>query len=235
MDGIHDLGGRHGFGTIVRESAEPVFHDRWEARVFAMMRAAVAAGVVRNADQFRHAIERIDPAAYLTHGYYGRWLGGIETLLLEAGVITAEELAGRVRERGGDPAASAAARPAPVPDRIDYPPAAEGSRRTPPASARFAPGEAVRTAAFAKPGHTRLPAYARGRRGTVLAAHGGWVFPDSNAHGVGECPQHLYTVAFSGAALWGDAAEAGTAVTLDLFECYLEPAGDEDENEEETS
>ena len=229
MDGIHDLGGRHGFGAVVREPDEPVFHDRWEAQVFAIMRAAVAAGVVHNADQFRHAIERIDPAAYLTHGYYGRWLGGIETLLLEAGVITAEALAGRVRERGGDPAASAAARPAAVPDRIDYPPAAEGSRRAPPAPPRFAPGDAVRTAAFASPGHTRLPAYARGRRGTVLSAHGAWVFPDSNAHGGGECPQHLYTVEFSGAAQWGDAAEAGTAVTLDLFERYLEPVTDEEE------
>jgi len=232
MDGIHDLGGRHGFGTVVREPGEPVFHERWEARVFAMMRAAVAAGVVRNADQFRHAIERIDPAAYLTHGYYGRWLGGIETLLLEAGVITAEELAGRVRERGGDPAASAAARPEPDPDRIDYPPAAEGSRRKLRRAARFAPGDGVRTVAFATAGHTRLPAYARGRRGTVLAAHGGWVFPDSNAHGAGEVLQHLYTVEFSGTALWGDAAEPGTAVTLDLFERYLEPLTD---NEEKTA
>jgi len=112
MDGIHDLGGKHGFGEVIREPGEPVFHDRWEAQVFAMMRAAVGAGVVKNADQFRHAIERIDPAAYLSHGYYGRWLGGIETLLLEAGVLGAEEIAAAVRQRGGDPAASAAARPA---------------------------------------------------------------------------------------------------------------------------
>jgi len=223
MDGIHDLGGKHGFGAVTREADEPVFHDRWEARVFAMMRAAVAAGVIRNADQFRHAIERIEPAAYLSHGYYGRWLGGIETLLLEAGTISAGELAARVRERGGDPG-SAAARPAAHPDRVEYLPAAAGSRRDPPGTARFAPGDRVRTAAFATAGHTRLPAYARGRCGTVLAAHGAWVFPDSNAHGAGEAPQHLYTVEFSGAALWGAAAEPGTSVTLDLFESYLEPA-----------
>lgn len=225
MDGIHDLGGKHGFGPLEREPDEPVFHGRWEARVFAMVRAAGVAGVIRNSDQFRHAIERIDPLAYLGHGYYGRWLGGIETLLREAGVIDAAAIAARVAELGGDPDVPAAARPAVHPDRIDYPPGGPGSRREPPAPPRFAVGDAVRTRATARPGHTRLPAYARGRPGTVVAWHGGWVFPDSNAHGGGENPQHLYTVEFSGASLWGDAAEPATWVTLDLFESYLQPGG----------
>jgi len=224
MDGVHDLGGKHGFGPVVREVDEPVFHGRWEARVFAIMRAAVANGIVRNSDQFRHAIERIEPVAYLSHGYYGRWLGGIETLLREHGTVDLEVLASRVRALGGDPGAAVASRPRAEPEPIPYPPQAPGSRRTVPPP-RFAVGARVRTTAAPTAGHTRLPAYARGRTGTVIALHDGWVFPDSNAHGHGECPQHLYTVEFSAAALWGAEAEPGVSVSLDLFESYLEPRG----------
>ena len=83
-------------------------------------------------------------------------------------------------------------------------------------------GDAVVTASIGKRGHTRLPGSARGRTGTVAAWHGAWVFPDTNAHGEGEQPQHLYTVSFSGRNLWGETAEANTLVTLDLFESYLE-------------
>ncbi|MEZ5559502.1 MAG: nitrile hydratase subunit beta [Pseudomonadales bacterium] len=222
MDGIHDIGGRHGFGPIAPERDEPAFHERWEARVFSIMRAASAAGVVRNTDQFRHAIERIDPIAYLTHGYYGRWLGGLETLLTEAGVISRAQLTARVAELGGDPQAAPAARPAAEPDVIDYVASERDSRRAVAAPPRFAPGARVRTQATPKPGHTRLPTYARGRVGTVIAWHDGWVFPDSNAHGRGENPQHLYTVAFAGDDLWGEAGEPGLTVHLDLFESYLE-------------
>ncbi len=226
MDGIHDLGGKQGFGAVEREPDEPAFHHRWEASVFAMVNAAAAAGALRNTDQFRHAVERIDPAAYLTHGYYGRWLGAVETLLREAGLVDARELEARLaslaQSRGADPPAPPAARPAEFPDRISYGAAAAGSPRrldTPP---RFAPGDRVRTAAYGKRGHTRLPGYARGRAGTITAHHGGWVFPDSNAHGLGEQPQHLYTVSLSSEALWGDEAEPGVTVSLDLFESYLE-------------
>jgi len=88
MDGIHDLGGKHGHGKVEREEDEPAFHERWEASVFAMSGAAAASGAFNNADRFRHSIERIDPVAYLSHGYYGRWLGGIETLLVESGLLT---------------------------------------------------------------------------------------------------------------------------------------------------
>lgn len=226
MDGIHDLGGRHGFAPLLREDDEPVFHARWEARVFAMLGAAQAAGALRNTDQFRHAIERIDPVAYLSHGYYGRWLGGIETLLREAGVLDAAAIEARLVELGGDPAMRVAAQPSAQPDRIAYVPAAPGSRREPGTPPRFTPGDPVRTAITVKAGHTRLPAYARGRTGRVLAWHGGWVFPDSNAHGLGENPEHLYTVEFDGRTLWGATAEPNTSVSLDLFESYLAGTAD---------
>jgi nitrile hydratase subunit beta len=221
VDGIHDLGGKQGFGPVEVEPDEPVFHERWEARVFAIVQSG-AAGAIRNTDQFRHAIERIDPVAYLTHGYYGRWLGGVENLLVEAGVMVRAELDARVSAIGGDPGAPVAARPSAHPDVIGYAPAARDSRRDPGAPPRFAVGDVVRTRPAPVSGHTRLPAYARGRCGTVTALHGGWVFPDTNAHGRGEHPRHLYTVAFDGAELWGAATEANLRVHLDLFEPYLE-------------
>ena len=224
MDGIHDLGGKYGFGAIVCEDNEPVFHDRWEAKVFAMMRAAGGAGAFCNGDQFRHAIERIDPVAYLTHGYYGRWLGGLETLLVEAGLVDEEDLERRVLATGGAADALVAARPGKSPDLVDYDNDDGSSYRHLTSAPCFQVGDAVRARATPSDGHTRLPAYARGCRGRVNAWHDGWILPDSNAHGHGENPQHLYTVGFAGKDLWGEAAEPGVIVNLDLFEGYLEPA-----------
>ena len=223
MDGIHDLGGKEGFGRVQRERDEPVFHADWEPRVFAIVGATIAGGARGNVDQFRHAIERIDPAAYLTHTYYGRWLGGIENLLVEGGVLTRAEIDARYVERGGGSDDLIAARPALNPDEVVAGPAANAIRPIERA-ARFGVGDAVVTRRHSVPGHTRLPGYARGRRGRIVASHGGWVYPDTNAHGRGEAPQHLYTVAFDGEELWGKASEPDVTVHLDLFEPYLEGA-----------
>jgi nitrile hydratase beta subunit len=223
MDSIHDLGGRQGFGPVEPEVDEPVFHDRWEAAVFTMTRTARAVGAVQNTDQFRHAIERIDPVGYLSHSYYGRWLGGLETLLIEAGGVSREALDARVGQLGGDPAMGHSARPDPA-IRPVAASAQEGAARPLEQAPRFAVGQTVRTAATSSSGHTRLPGYVRNRIGTVVACHGGWVFPDTNAHGLGESPQHLYCVRFDGRALWGEEAEPGQSVSIDLFEAYLETA-----------
>lgn len=192
MDGIHDLGGMHGFGRVPLEPGEPVFHAPWEGRVFALASLLLAAGV-GNLDAFRHAVERLDPITYLTAGYYGRWRHALETLLAEAGT----------------PASAA--------------PTARRALVRPPG---FAPGDAVRARNLHPAGHTRLPRYVRGRRGTVIATRGTWVFPDAHAHGRGEDPQHVYTVRFEGRELWGDGGEPGLAVHVDCFEPYLEPARD---------
>lgn len=222
MNGIHDLGGRDGFGAVIREDDEPAFHARWEAAVFAMMFACGRCGASGNSDRFRHAIERIDPGAYLEDSYYGRWLGGIETLLVEAGFVERDALSARARERGAAADARIASRPATPPDAV--PLGDEGScLRDPEAPPRFAAGEAITTRVTSTSGHTRLPDYARGRPGRIVAQRGGWVFPDTHAHGLGEQPTHLYTVAFTGADLWGPDAEPGLLVHLDLFEPYLEP------------
>ncbi len=109
---------------------------------------------------------------------------------------------------------------------MDYEPLEHGNRRAVATAARYHVGDRVRTRNRGTRGHTRLPAYARGRCGVVVLLHDGWVFPDTNAHGRGENPQHLYTVAFEGGELWGDEAEPGVVVHLDLFEPYLERSDD---------
>ena len=194
MDGIHDLGGRHGFGASLAERDEDGFHADWERRVFGVASLLMGAGCF-NVDQFRHAIERVDPAAYLADGYYGRWLAAVELLVHEAG--------GRpVRGQFADSTA----------------------RRTLAAAPRFAVGDSVVTKNLHRAGHTRLPGYARAHRGTIALIQGAWVFPDTHAHAGGECPEHVYAVRFAGEELWGDSAETGTSIHVDLFESYLEPA-----------
>ena len=111
MDGIHDLGGQSGHSTLGYHRNEPVFKDRWEATVFTMVRASAQAGAYTNIDQFRHAVERIDPKAYLEHGYYGRWLGAVETLFVEAGILTTAEITERAAHLGAGPDDLIAARP----------------------------------------------------------------------------------------------------------------------------
>jgi nitrile hydratase len=194
MDGIHDLGGKHGFGGSLTERDEAGFHRPWEERVFAMASLLMGSGCF-NTDEFRHAVERLDPVAYLGDGYYGRWLGATELLVHEA------------RDR-------------PTPGRI-----ADGTAlRSLEAAPRFAIGDEVVTRNLHRVGHTRLPGYVRARRGIVELFQGAWVFPDTNAHDQGEHPKFVYAVRFSGEELWGDSAEPRTSVALDLFESYLEPA-----------
>lgn len=220
MDSMHDLGGRQGFGPVEREENEPAFHHRWEAGVYTIVNQMMGQGLISNVDQFRHAIERIEPRAYLTHGYYGRWLGGVENLLTERGVLNTRELNERVQEQGGRPDDPVAARPSRVPDPL-RPAEGAGAERVLAESPQFSVGQRVRTYSVPVSTHTRLPAYARGRVGKVIGLQGGWVYPDSNAHGRGENPQHLYCVRFEGAELWGNETEPGQSVHLDLFESYL--------------
>ena len=99
MNGIHDLGGMHGFGPIVREKDEPVFHADWERRVFGLLTATLALRKW-NIDEFRHAIERMGAAHYLESSYYEHWLHAIETLLIEKGVISRTELDAKIAELG---------------------------------------------------------------------------------------------------------------------------------------
>lgn len=216
---MHDLGGKPGFGQVDQSDAETVFHDRWEAKVFAMVGAGSRAGAWSNSDRFRHAIERIDPEAYLTHGYYGRWLGGVETLLVEAGIVRQEEITLRAIARGASKNDLIAARPSSSPDPFGQPPASGGSDRPISDAPKFNIGSQVRSRTDVVTHHTRLPEYAMGKHGEIVMQHEGWVFPDTNAHGKGENPTRLYTVRFTSEVLWN---KPGFSVCIDLFEPYLE-------------
>jgi nitrile hydratase len=219
MNGVHDMGGMHGMGPIAPEPNEPVFHERWEARVYALNRTI---GMLRkwNIDAGRHSRERIPPADYLRMSYYEKWLAGLIMLLQESGLATRAEL-----ESGRPAPGSAKATPALMAERVATVVAARGSFdrsvNTPP---RFPVGQPVRTKKINPTGHTRLPRYARGRIGIVDRVHGAHVFPDSNAHFRGEDPQHLYSVRFSARELWGEEAAPRDSVYIDLWEGYLDPA-----------
>ena len=225
MDGVHDLGGKQGLGAVAVGGDELPFHDRWQGAVFTIVNGLRVQGINHNIDHFRHAVERIDPVSYLTDGYYGRWLGAAETMLVEKGVLTQAEITARAVSLGADPLDRIAARPSQQPDDFSAIPDAEelptGEREVDQLP-KFAQGQRVRTQSFGVAGHTRLPAYVRGVVGEIVACHGGWVYPDTNAHGQGEQPQHLYTVAFAGEQLWGDGGEPGIEVCIDLFEPYLQ-------------
>ena len=219
MNNIHDMGGMHGFGPIPIEVDEPVFHSEWEAKAMALTLAMAAWGRW-NIDASRHARERLAPLTYLQFTYYERWIAALTNLMVERGLITVEDL-----DRG---------HPAPEEERLSPPlaagnvaavlakggPAARALDSTP----KFKVGDRVVTSTASPTGHTRLPRYARGRRGEIVRHHGGHVLPDSNAHFRGESPQHLYTVRFSARELWGPKAAAKDTVCLDLWESYLDAA-----------
>ena len=214
MNGVHDMGGMDGFGPVVPEQNEPVFHADWERRMYAITGLVMGAGQV-NIDEFRHAIERMPPARYLASSYYERWLAAAETLLVERGIVTRAELIAK-ESPSVDAAlianANAARGPAPIKDKL----AAKPPR------ARFAKGDRVRARNLNPAGHTRLPRYVRGKTGIVARDWGVFVFPDTNAHHAGTKPQHCYSVLFDARELWGKSASR-ERVYLDLWEDYLEP------------
>lgn len=202
MNGIHDMGGMHGFGRVPIEQDEPVFHAPWEGRVLAMQ--VRTRGRIYHLDEFRNAIERMPAVRYLDASYYERWLTALETLLVEKGVVTDEELeTGRV------------SRPAP-------PLAPRPRDERPPLRPRFKIGDVVVTRTVHPDGHTRLPRYARGRRGVVRSVNGPFLLPDTNARAVSRDWQPVYAVDFPARELWGEDGVAGDAVCVDVWESYLE-------------
>ena len=219
MNGPHDLGGAHGFGPVAPEANEPAFHAEWEGRVLALSLAMGAAGAW-NLDMSRHGRERVRPAEYLAASYYEIWLRGMERVLLEKGLVSEAELAsGHAKEAGPKlprkPTAQSV--PAGLAKGTPY-------SREPRSPALFSNGDPVRARVMNPPGHTRLPRYARGRAGHIAGIHGVHVFPDTNAHGLGEDPHWLYSVEFSAEELWGPQGRPGDTVLIDLWEPYLEPA-----------
>jgi nitrile hydratase beta subunit len=219
MNGVHDMGGMDGFGTVEPEPNEPVFHARWEGRVLAMVRAMGAAGAL-NIDMQRFYREILPPQVYLASSYYQKWLLGLENLLIDKGFVAAEDIV--------------------VGHAVQPPKALKYGKfgledvervmvrgkfgRHAPSSAKFKPGDRVRAKNIHPKTHTRLPRYVRGHLGVVERDHGCHVFPDSAATEAGENPQWLYTVVFEGSELWGPDADPTVKISIDAFEPYLEPA-----------
>src|SRR5215211_5155474 len=219
MNGVHDLGGMHGFGPVeLGEHGQAAFHEEWEILVFALQ--GITTGRYFNLDAFRYGIERMEPAHYLRSTYYERWLATITTNLIEGGYIASEELDARMTLLEEQPDA---AFPLPDPESVQVPDPAP-KPVLPDLTPRFAVGDAVATRNDHPAGHTRLPRYARDKRGTIHLIHGPEVFADTNAENLGEQPQIVYNVLFDGRELWGDSAEPGTSISIDLWESYLEPA-----------
>jgi nitrile hydratase len=240
VDAISDMGGRREhYAAIVREPSEPVFHERWEARVFGISGFVITL-LRANTERFRFAMEQLPRDVYLA-GYYRRWLGGLERLLVEAGYLAPGELDARVEGRSG-PAhgsrrASRSRRAIVAPLIRSYLrprlprwvcahvlPHITGTARPAASRPRFARGDRVRVRTGPERAFTRKPGYVRGKSGVVSAQHRAALFADARGEGRRARPQHLYTVAFDSRDLWGEHAEPQTEVRVDLFESHLEPA-----------
>lgn len=222
MNGAHDLGGMHGFGPInpEPEAEEPVFHAEWEKRVFGTVLAAGFLGQW-NIDMSRHSRERQHPIEYLRHTYYENWLAGLGTLLVEAQLVSAEELQSG---QASGPAEASMRRKRLKAHQVEGLIAKGGPvAMDTDAAPRFKPGDRVRAVNRHPAGHTRQPRYVRGRTGVIHDHHGAHVFPDRSAEGSKE-GRHLYSVRFAAEALWGESACGRSAVYVDLWEDYLEAA-----------
>ena len=217
MDGIHDLGGREGFGPIDVDEPEEPFHEPWEGRVLGIV-LAMSRPADWSIDWFRHCRELIDPVDYLSHPYYDQWLQTYAAMLVNSGTATVEELAS-----GRASSATADLPPPMTPADVERAKSAVVRFDREAAAPSFAFGDAVRAKAYGTLGHTRLPAYVRGRVGRVEACHGAHVLPDASARGEARA-EPLYTVAFDAATLWPEAAGRRDRVFLDLWESYLERA-----------
>ena len=201
MDGVHDLGGKQGFGPVRFAPNAPVFHADWEPKVNALYGLCVRKGVF-NMDEYRHAIERMDPRHYLSASYYERSLTGMASLLVEKGLTTLDELQ---RLAGGRfPLASTLGTGrANVADRTS-----------------FKPGDTVWVRSDYVSGHVRMPAYIRGKRGIVVSVSPAYPFPDAHAHGVAAQDEPTYDVRFSAEELWPGSSDAAM-IHVGVFESYL--------------
>ena len=219
MNGIHDMGGMHGMGPVQEEKNEPVFHASWEGRVFALRRAMGAWGKW-NIDASRYEIELVPPAEYLRMSYYERQFTAFLELVVKSGLVSRAEI-----DSGKPSEGSPHRNPVFTVDKV-IPLVAKGvpTSRNLAVTPHFQAGQRVRARNIHPLGHTRLPRYTRGKVGTIERDYGVFVFPDTNAHFLGEKPQHVYSVRFAARELWGEQAAARDSVYLAMWDDYLEPA-----------
>lgn len=221
MDGIHDMGGMMGFGAVTREADEPLFHDDWERVAFGILLQA-SGHVGFSDDHLRAHIERIPPLAYLQASYYERWTRALESFLEERGLLAPDAVEACMAKMA-TPARPGGGRGASLDDIEEAVAKGASTRRdgagTPP---RFRSGDRVRVLNEHPCHHTRAPRYTRGRTGEIVSDRGVFVYPDTHARDLGECPEHCYTVAFRARELWGADAPLSDVVNVDLYDSYLE-------------
>jgi nitrile hydratase beta subunit len=217
MNGIHDMGGMQDMGPIKYEKDEPVFHAHWEGRIYAMSAAVTATRKLRLG--LRPPIENLPPVEYLRLSYYELWLASLTERLVASELVTRSEIESGHAALGSTKAVLAVSQADAVAAIFRVP-----ERRKESVTAQFHTSQLVRARNINPVTHTRLPRYARGKVGTINRDHGVFAFMDTNAYGLGDKPQHLYSVRFSARELWGEQAAPQDAVYLDLYDDYLEPA-----------
>ena len=221
MNGIHDLGGMHGIGAVDIQPDEPTFAADWERRAFGCNMLFVISGIY-SIDESRHAMEKFPPAHYLETSYYEHWLQSYEALLIEKGLLTQAEIEAGTADPatiGKDYGTFKAPRDMIAPIVASSMPVLKPDEEAP----LFDVGQKVRARNLNPKTHTRLPRYVRGRVGHIVRRVGTIAFSDTRAHGLGDQPQHVYSVRFEGVELWGPDAGPRDAVYIDLYQSYLEP------------
>ncbi|WP_321954156.1 nitrile hydratase subunit beta [Paraburkholderia bannensis] len=218
MNGVHDLGGMHGFGSVSRGESDTLFVHPWEAKV-AGVNAAIWFAGAWCADEARASIETMPPVDYLSCSYYERWLYFMEDLLVRKGIVTDDELrSGHVISSGQGSEFIAKVEPGRAYELFRKGGAMARKLENPP---KFRPGDWVTITSDTPNSYTRVPRYARGKRGIIVKHYGGVAFADSRARGEGDQPKHLYTVSFTASELWGASAVPHDRVNVEMYESYF--------------
>lgn len=89
----------HDMGGLPAGEVKPSEHDYedWERRVDALA-VLIGKNIHMTVDERRKAIESLPPDCYDRMSYYERWTAALAQTLLQRGVITTDELAGKMAE-----------------------------------------------------------------------------------------------------------------------------------------
>ena len=225
MNGIHDMGGMHGFGEVNPKENDAVFHAPWESRLFAIHLSMIRHKPLDPGGTRVH-MESLSPIRYLSSSYYERFLIILENALLEKGLLTREEMQAKSELYRDQPSTPLPERSDPtlIEQTLDLIHRRHPSRRDPGSATRFAVGDSVRALNINPRGHTRLPSYIRSKTGVVDRVQGLYGFQDTDGDFPRGQPQPVYCVEFEARELWGESAESNSKLYADLWECYLEPA-----------
>ena len=226
MNGVHDMGGMHGFGPIEHEVDEPVFHATWEGKIFGIRRALLERYPIYDPEGFRFALESLPPDTYLMSTYFERWLLVTEKALIDKGLLTAEELDAKTQFFREHPEARVPRQE--DPEQLErilgtiFP--RQPLSRDPDVVPGFKIGDTVKACNINPSGHTRLPRYIRGKRGVINRYYAVYNFQDTPPDGSETQPQAVYNVRFDSGEVWGDAADTNQSIFIDMWESYLEHA-----------